>query len=334
MILFGNLGSGLKVNGQVVKTKEVILLLQDIGFSFDIFDTSIRNPFSFFIKIMLNKSDNHFICLGRKGIVLYFLTITLFFLKPPNIFIFSVGGWLPNLMKKWWMKIITFRIRLQTICFVESESMIPALFEQGFKAFFLPNFRSKLELGDVIKKDTLTPLNLIFLSRLIPEKGIDEAISLVNQLNSIGKTTFLDIYGVGSDRDLENLKRKVSGNNFISYQGSVCPAQSSHVISKYHFLILPTRYYGECMPGVVVEALSSGTPVLTTDWLYMPEMVIHNFTGGVFGMESFCGEALEWLSELNYIKYEGLQKRCLDDFRLRFSYQTAKKIMTRYVARD
>lgn len=332
MILFGNLGKNQNVNGQVVKTNEIIILLRNIGISFDIFDTSNKNPLNFILTILLRKKDTHLICLGKKGIILYFLITKLFFLRPQSVYFFIVGGWFPNLIDKWYVRILASSILKKSYLFVESESMIPPLTRIGFNAILLANFRTSLGSGKLSKKKSLSTFRLIFLSRIIPEKGIYEAIELVNQLNSAGKKTYLDIYGVASREEIKKLCDKVINNEYIKFNGELHPSISSKVISKYHFLILPTRYYGECMPGVVVESLASGTPVLTTDWLYMPEMIKNNHTGGVFHLDSFCEEAKNWLLELDENSYFLMQKKCLEDFRLRFSFQKSRNIISGYLS--
>ena len=38
-------------------------------------------------------------------------------------------------------------------------------------------------------------------------------------------------------------------------------------------LLLPTYWEGEGYPGIIIEALSVGLPILTTTWKQIPEMV-------------------------------------------------------------
>ena len=55
--------------------------------------------------------------------------------------------------------------------------------------------------------------------------------------------------------------------------GAVRPESVPELLASHHALVLPTCWESEGLPGVVVEALQSGMPVITTRWRSLPELI-------------------------------------------------------------
>ena len=65
----------------------------------------------------------------------------------------------------------------------------------------------------------------------------------------------------------------------LRYLGVVPSEDVGGLIAEYEALVLPTSYKGEGYPGVIIEAYLQGTPVITTYWRSIPEIVIDRGTG-------------------------------------------------------
>ena len=62
-------------------------------------------------------------------------------------------------------------------------------------------------------------------------------------------------------------------------RGAVPPGAVPALLAEHDVLVFPTYHGGEGMPGVVVEAMQSGMPVVATRWRAIPELVEHGECG-------------------------------------------------------
>lgn len=110
------------------------------------------------------------------------------------------------------------------------------------------------------KVDVRLKKKCLFFSRLHKKKGLDKLIKAWNSVNN--PEWKLDIIGYGDSRDykklLINTKLKVK-----FYQPFSSQKKKFKYFNKYDFLILPTS--NENFGIVILEALSRGLPVLTTN---------------------------------------------------------------------
>lgn len=107
----------------------------------------------------------------------------------------------------------------------------------------------------------------VFLSRVSPEKGIYELIEAGERLNA---GISIEIFG-----PLQNGIRKetFAGLKRVRYYGVVEPEKVLDLLVKYDVLVLPTYHKGEGYPGIIIEALFAGLPIITTRWQALTELV-------------------------------------------------------------
>lgn len=109
-----------------------------------------------------------------------------------------------------------------------------------------------------------TPLEVCFISRLVPKKNLDVAIRILSACQSnIGFT----IYGSKEDpsywKRCESLLRALPRNVSWVYGGELYPDQVKETFARFDVFLFPTR--GENYGHVIAEALLSGTFVLISD---------------------------------------------------------------------
>jgi glycosyltransferase involved in cell wall biosynthesis len=279
------------LNGQTVKTKILTEELKRIYGSKEVMtiDTSEwkRNPIIMFIRCfgLIKNSHNLIILPAQNGVKVFlplFIILSKFFHR--KIHYVVVGGWLSMLLEtNPWLK--NYVKKLNGV-YVETHSMKKKLYEQGINnVSYLPNFKklkilNKNEMKYSKENDLL---KLCTFSRVMKEKGIEDAIKSVVDINeSLGRVAFsLDIYGE-VDKDYSERFNEIQKTfpDYIKYMGVVNFDDSVNVLKQYFALLFPTYYKGEGFAGTILDAFASGTPVIATNWKYNNE-IIGNKTDGI-----------------------------------------------------
>jgi len=117
-------------------------------------------------------------------------------------------------------------------------------------------------LPDVLKKyDNMQTIELLFLSRVEPFKGIYEAIETFRMLQK--KYPSIRFTFVGDGRELEKVQQFVKDNNIenIIFTGHVKGDAKIEYYKRSHYFFFPS--YSEGMPNAVLEAMAFGLPVIT-----------------------------------------------------------------------
>ena len=146
------------------------------------------------------------------------------------------------------------------------------LLSEVFADFFkINNVRTLNNFRDVVpitnrKKTNPKSLRLVFLSRVMREKGIFDLLEAVKELNAKGYNLCLDIYGNRFISKVDKVLFDSYLNEQIRYLGQVEFDSVIDVLSKYDLFVFPTRFIGEGTPGVIAESLIAGTPVLSSNF--------------------------------------------------------------------
>ena len=126
------------------------------------------------------------------------------------------------------------------------------------------------------------PYRLYTFSRVMKEKGIEDAINAVKAVNkTYGRTVFtLDIFGQVDDGYKEKFSSmQKSFPSYVRYAGLVSYDKSVETIKTYFALLFPTYYHGEGFAGTLIDAMAAGTPAIASDWRFNKEVVRSGETG-------------------------------------------------------
>ncbi|MCW1400966.1 glycosyltransferase [Novosphingobium sp. MW5] len=125
-----------------------------------------------------------------------------------------------------------------------------AIIPNGVK---LPNLVRETRRGDV-------SLNLMFLGRVHPQKGVER---LLEAMNNLPTGVSLDIYGTGDPAYLEHIRRiSVVFSGRVRLHGEIHEAEKCEAFRKADLFVLPS--FSENFGIVIAESLAHGVPVVTT----------------------------------------------------------------------
>jgi glycosyltransferase involved in cell wall biosynthesis len=133
-------------------------------------------------------------------------------------------------------------------------------------------------------------IKLVFIGSVIKTKGIFELIDAIALLKKQNCTINLNLLGAGAQmKDLEERITQLGVADSVNLVGPIPHDSLMSFIHDSDALILPS--YREGVPNVVMESLSTGTPVIVTKVGGIPEVVQEN-TNGVF-INALSGEGVK-----------------------------------------
>lgn len=325
-----NFGARGELNGQVQKTLQVEALLADLDPALERLDVS-RNPFWFKRLLLADRGFSKiFVSLGRNGIRVALLALfvrQVLLRSTTPVWCIAVGGWLVDLLSRSWL--LRVGSCVVDVYLVESAALRDQLERRGYRAAVLPNFRPFPAEPEkpLVERGAL---RLCFCSRVTREKGVLEAVELTRALSAAGIDASLDVHGPVEPEFRLEFQAAIEHLEAVRYMGPYDGEKAVQLLRRYDFLVFPTRYPGECMPGVVVEAFCAGTSVITSDWRYMSEYVEHGVNGYVCPLEHFSETAVACLvSLLADDGYLHLSRAAVETYAERFSEGKARAILER-----
>lgn len=136
------------------------------------------------------------------------------------------------------------------------------------------------------------------LSNLSAEKGLGEAIKIALLCVSRGLDISLLLAGPVSEKD-EYLIRdaKILLGNRLEMVGPVHSAEKWRFFERINVFLFPSTYKNEAQPLVLLEAMSCGIPIVTSDNGYIRELI--DDAGLVLHMnEDFSKQAVDFIQSL------------------------------------
>lgn len=166
--------------------------------------------------------------------------------------------------------------------FVESNQMVESLKKCGVKnAVYVPNFK---RIPDISPNHTPSDrIRFVFLSRIIPQKGVDYILEAAKQLNAQGYSSkfIIDFYGDIEKSYGTEFGRKISASENIQYRGLLKLREPGgyEKLTCYDMMLFPSYWKGEGFAGIFIDAFIAGIPLLVSDWNFNPEIINHGKTG-------------------------------------------------------
>ncbi len=127
---------------------------------------------------------------------------------------------------------------------------------------------------------------LLYVGRLDVTKGIGLLINICKNLSKDHKFT-LTIVGDGPDK--ERLQNMAAGLGWCKFTGHVNQDEVSNYMANSEVLLIPSLW-AENSPGVVINALTKGLPVIGSNKGGIPELIENNKNGQLVG----AGDEKAW----------------------------------------
>ena len=173
--------------------------------------------------------------------------------------------------------------------YVETSTMQKALEELGLSnVFIMPNCKELPILSpEEAEISADEPYRLCTFSRVMREKGIEDAVTAVSRANEArARTAFtLEIYGQVDAAQIEWFDAlQKTFPEFVRYGGLVPYTESVATLKGSAALLFPTHFYTEGIPGTVIDAYAAGVPVISARWESFSDIITEGVTGIGFPM--------------------------------------------------
>lgn len=126
-----------------------------------------------------------------------------------------------------------------------------------------------------ISQKQFKQLHLLYLSNLIPEKGIMDFLDALYMLQKANIPFKASIGGAfeASSKAIAMQKMKRIDKKSLTYHGFVSGTQKQELLQKANVFVLPTYYRIEGQPISIIEALATGNIIVTTKQGGIPDFI-------------------------------------------------------------
>ena len=211
---------------------------------------------------------------------------------------------------KWKRRLLKETVFKSDIMFFETLEMVD-FFQKNLKVddriFWLPNVRKE---PSIKKESEDYRRRFVFISHVKKTKGV---VEIVEASEGLTENYTVDLFGpiMEDSFSLDYFK----GTN-VNYKGVLSPEDVIATLSGYDFLLLPTFHLGEGYPGIVIESLSLGIPVISTYWNAIPEIIQDNENGLLIPINDSNAllKAMSSIEKKNYILFSVNAKKSFEKF--------------------
>jgi glycosyltransferase involved in cell wall biosynthesis len=285
--------------------------------------------------------DRVFILPGRRFLLMVAPLLRLYrflFGPAPALHLVVIGGWLPTISRTHFSRWI---LGVFDSVSPEVADMALHLESRTLHVEELPNLRHTYGSAEPPKLSDSGGLKLVFVSRINRAKGVFDAIDVAQFLHSSGTPVSLTFFGpllFESDYDRQLFDELLSaGASYVSYGGVLLPDDVMGVLPKYDCLLFPSTYSGEGFPGIIVESMLAGTPVIAKNHLFLASLNLRYDFGFVIGdnfvegcIETLlAGKQVSWRAEWESKNRRDEVKKLFGDAAFQEWYRRVRRITAR-----
>lgn len=203
----------------------------------------------------------------------------------------------------------THRLYRKVPFWVPSESTRGRLLRHGVReVHVLPNGVDLEPLPQLPEKRLSSPLRLIAVSRLAPNKRVDHAIRAVAELRRSGMDARLTVVGDGMmNAELRRMTVELGVEGAVNFAGYQPESVKSEMLREAHLLVHPSVREGWGLN--VIEANAMGTPAIVYPVDGLVDSTVDRETGVICGEErpESMATAIRWATA-DEARYQGLRE--------------------------
>lgn len=161
--------------------------------------------------------------------------------------------------------------------FKQNGIMNSVLIPQGISPVFFENYITEK------KSPSITRLNFIFVGRMHPFKGFHLLVEAWNQLEDNQHHRLHIVTSPSGDENeyFETHRQWAESKKSVIWNENLSQYEVANYLNKIDVLVLPS-ISNEVAPLVILEAATRNIPVITSDYIAMKDMVIHEENGLIF----------------------------------------------------
>lgn len=200
-----------------------------------------------------------------------------------------------------------------SLIFFETNKLVKEaseMFVHPERIHWFPNCRKKLSVSE---QQRTFQRRFVFISHLREDKGVD---LILNAAERLPDKYVVHLYGSIYDNKYQD-PDYFEGHK-VKYCGALKSEEVLSVLCRYDVLLLPTYCKTEGYPGIIIEALSLGIPVITTPIGGIPEMISNGENGFLIPPRS-VGALCNAMLTINRDNYKDLSLNAQDAFDNRYN---------------
>lgn len=211
-----------------------------------------------------------------------YLTLTRW-MFPKTIFHYHAGGLVEFVDGMAWGRIVAEKVYGGADLSIElsDSGKSPSGYFKAERKKYIPNGIDIRYIADPHKKNG--KFCVLYLGGLSEDKGIGNIISTAEMLKARGLEFEMQVVGGWSStaykdkihRDLDDS----SLGSVIRFEGVLTGEDKSLALSNADCFLFPSHYASESFPLVLIEAMGSGLPIITTNWRGIPNVLGDNGAG-------------------------------------------------------
>lgn len=228
-----------------------------------------------------------------------------------KVILFGIGGKVPETLIAQ-IPDASFWNAIQGI-YVESKDMVKRFHDYGVNnAVYLPNAKCIPQYADICFESEGI-LKLFYVGKVCEEKGCLDLVSAVNKLNRDTCICKLWIYGAYK----KNFPLNEYLNDNICYGGQLDLIDSTDDydrLRKFDVFVFPTKWEYEGFPGVLIDAMALGKPIIASRHNYNEDIIEENEFGLFFekgNIDELCNCILKYSNNREMIYQHG--RRALEE---------------------